>query len=81
MKSKEIKSSSKTVDTAKLEVLVMIWKNIYYGELRKNPIKKADLIFKYGKHKDIVEKVWECVYDLKLEWPYEMYDHVYDLQK
>lgn len=73
-----MKSSGKIIDTKKYMLLVEIWQAIYYGELRKNPVKKPDLIFKYGKNKDIVEKVWECVYDLKIEWPAEMYDRVYE---
>ena len=32
----------------------------------------------YGKHKDVVEKIWYCVYELKIEWPFEMYDRVFE---
>lgn len=70
---------AKQIDSKKYMVLVEIWQTIHYSERRKNPIKKADLIFKYGKHKEVAERVWECVYDLKIEWPAEMYDRVYDV--
>jgi hypothetical protein len=73
-----MKSTGRVIDTKKYMLLVEIWQRIHYGELRNTPVKKADLIFKYGKHKDVVEKVWECVYDLKIEWPAEMYDRVYE---
>lgn len=75
---KEIKPTNRVYDRNKIMLLTRIWQDIYRSNLRREPITKIDLIFKYGKHKKIVEKIWECVYDLKIEWPYQMYDRVFD---
>jgi len=75
---KDVKPSGETFDRQKMMLLIKIWQEIYYSNLRKTPIKKNDLIFKYGKHKAIVEKIWDCVYDLQIEWPYEMYHRVFN---
>lgn len=75
---KDVKPSGRTYDKEKIMLLFKIWQTIHYSNLRKEPIKKNDLIFKFGKHKVVVERIWECVYDLKIEWPLEMYDRVFE---
>jgi hypothetical protein len=78
LKYSDVKSTSRPVNRDNYMLLVKIWQTIHYSEKRKTPISKVDLIFKYGKHKDVVEKIWICVYDLKIEWPFEMYDRVFE---
>lgn len=79
VKYNDVKPTGQIIDGEKYMVLLKIWQHIYWNERRKTPVKKADVEFKFGKHKEIVGKVWECVYDLKIEWPAEMYGRVYDL--
>lgn len=39
-------------------------------------VKKADLLKKYPKRKEMIEEIWVCVFDLKLIWPHEMIGRV-----
>lgn len=75
----DVKPSEKKIDTKKWMILVEQFQFLYYGKLRKKEIKKIDFIFKFGKNKHIAEKVWECFYDLQIEWPHEMYDRIFDM--
>lgn len=65
------------VERAKWDVLVKMFQYLYYAKLRKEEIKKVDYLFKFGKHKQVAEKVWDCFFVQHLEWPHEMYNEVY----
>lgn len=48
-------------------------------KLRHNPdYKKTDLIFQFGKHKTVVEEIWKCYHELKIDIPYEIYKRVFE---
>jgi hypothetical protein len=46
---------------------------------REIKVAKPDLIKKYPKHKKLVEDVWTCSVDLKLKWPHEMVDRIFEI--
>jgi hypothetical protein len=67
-------NSNLIVNTSKYMTLLKI-----YHHIRYNPgVKKGDVLFKFGKHKAVAEKIWECYHDLKLEWPVEIYLRVFE---
>lgn len=75
----DIKSSNLKIDREKWIILIKLFQNLHYAKLRKTEVIKSEFLIKNSKHKKIANKVWECFYDLKIEWPYEIYFRIYDV--
>jgi hypothetical protein len=75
-----MKPPEKKINTKNWMILVEQFQHLHYAKLRKQEVKKIDFLFKFGKNKQIAEKVWECFVDQGIEWPHEMYDRIFDFE-
>jgi hypothetical protein len=65
--------STLKVNLEKYMTLLKIYHHIRYNK----EVKKTDVIFKFGKDKNLVEDIWTCYHDQKIEWPVEIYQRVF----
>jgi hypothetical protein len=50
---------------------------IYHFIRYNKDVKKSDVAFKFGKNKKLAEDIWDYFHELKIEWPVEIYQRIY----
>lgn len=70
--------SNVTVNKENFMLLLKIYHHMRFKLKHEPNYKKSDLVFIYGKHKKLVEDIWECYNELKIEYPYDIYKRVFE---